>query len=62
MSGRSGKGVESPLDFNECVSKDELTRLLDDQRTNVNEKFEEMVKTVNNLVIRIEHVEQGSPP
>jgi hypothetical protein len=35
MSG-SVKEVESPLDFNECVSRDKLTRLLDDQRTYMN--------------------------
>jgi hypothetical protein len=58
MSGGLGKGVESPSDFNECASKDELKRLLDDQRTYINEKFEEMMKTVNNLVTWIEHVEQ----
>jgi hypothetical protein len=50
MSGGPGKGVESPSDFNECLSKDKLTRLLDDQCTYMNGKFEEMLKTVNNLV------------
>jgi hypothetical protein len=44
------------------VSKDDLTRLLDDQRTYINEKFEEIMKTVNNQVTRIEHVEQRPPP
>jgi hypothetical protein len=44
------------------VSKDKLTRLLDDQRTYINEKFEEMMQTVNNLVTQIEHVEQRPPP
>jgi hypothetical protein len=29
MTG-SGKGGESPSDFNECVSKDELKKLVDD--------------------------------
>jgi hypothetical protein len=62
MSEKSRKGVEIPSDFNECVSKDELMRLLDDQRTYINEKFEEMVITINNLVTRIEHVEQRPPP
>jgi hypothetical protein len=62
MSEGSGKGEESPSDFNECVSKDELTRLLDDQRTYITEKFEEMMQTVNNLVTWIEHVEQWPPP
>jgi hypothetical protein len=62
MLGGSSKGVESPSDFNECVYKDELTRLLDDQRTNITKKFEEMMQTVNNLVTRIEHVEQRPPP
>jgi hypothetical protein len=46
--------VESPSDFNECVSKDKLTRLHYDQRTYINEKFEEMMKTVNNMITRIE--------
>src|SRR6185503_10706221 len=30
MTG-SGKGEESPTDFNECVSKDELKKLVDDE-------------------------------
>jgi hypothetical protein len=34
--------VESPLDFNECVSKDECMRLLDDQCTYINKKFDEI--------------------
>jgi hypothetical protein len=55
MSG-SGKGVESPLDFNECVSRDELTRLVDDRRTYMNEEFDELMHTVNSLVIWIKHV------
>jgi hypothetical protein len=42
------------------VSKDEL--LLDDQRTYIHEKFEEMMQTVNKLVTWIEHVEQQPPP
>jgi hypothetical protein len=58
MSGGSGKGVEFSSDFNECVFKDELMRLLDDQRTYMNEKFEEMMQTVNNLITRIKHIEQ----
>jgi hypothetical protein len=53
---------QSPLDFNECVFKDELMRLLDDQRTYITKKFEEMMQTVNNLVTRIENVEQRPPP
>jgi hypothetical protein len=62
MSGGLGKEVEPPSDFNKCVSKDELTRLLDDQRTYITKKFEEMMQTINNLVTRIEHVEQRPPP
>jgi hypothetical protein len=57
MSG-SGKGGESPSDFNECVSKDELTRLLDDQRSYMNGKFDELMRTINSLVTWVEHVEQ----
>jgi hypothetical protein len=53
---RSRKGGESPSDFNECVSKDELTRLLDDQRTYMNGKLDELIYTVKSLVTRIEHV------
>jgi hypothetical protein len=55
MSG-SRKGGESPLNFNECVSKDELTRFLDDQCTYMNGKFDELIYTVKSLVTRIEHV------
>jgi hypothetical protein len=54
----SGKEGESPSDFNESVSKDELTRLLDDQCTYMNGKFDELLRTVNSLVTRVEHVEQ----
>ena len=57
MTG-SSKGGESPTDFNECVSKDELKKLVDDQRTYINGKFNELMRTINGLVTRIEHVEQ----
>ena len=61
MTG-SGKGGKSPTDFNECVSKDELKKLVDDQRTYIDGKFEELMRTVNGLVTRIEHVEQRPLP
>jgi hypothetical protein len=44
------------------VSKDELTRLLDNQRTYMNGKFDELMRTINSLVTRVEHVEQRPPP
>nr|XP_034583004.1 uncharacterized protein LOC117846013 [Setaria viridis] len=61
MSGKR-KGVESPLDFNECVSKDELTKLLADQRTYIDGKFDDLICNINILVTRIEHVEQRPTP
>ncbi|KAG2538416.1 hypothetical protein PVAP13_9NG430214 [Panicum virgatum] len=59
MSGTEG---ESPTDFNECVSKNELQRLIDDQRTYIDGKFDELMRTINGLVTRVEHVEQHPPP
>ena len=56
-----GKGGESPTDFNECVSKDELKKLVDDQRTYIDGKFNEMMRSINGLVTRLEHVEQHTP-
>ena len=53
-----GTGGESPTDFNECVSKNELQKLVDDQRTYINGKFDELMRTVNGLVTWVEHVEQ----
>ena len=46
------------MDFNECLSKNELQRLVDDQRTYIDEKFDELMRTVNGLVTWVEHVEQ----
>ena len=58
----SGIGGESPSDFSECVSKNELQRLVDDQRTYIDGKFDELMRTINGLVTRVEHVEQRPPP
>ena len=58
---RSEKGGESPSDFNECVSKDELKKLIDDQRTYIDRKFNELMRSINGLVTRLEHVEQHPP-
>ena len=41
------------MDFNECVSKDELKRLVDDQRTYIDGKFNELMRTINGLVTRL---------
>ena len=60
MAG-TGKGGESPSDFNEFVSKDELRKLVDDQRTYIDGKFNEMMRSINGLVTRLEHVEQHPP-
>ena len=57
----SEKGGDSPSDFNECVSKDELKRLVDDQRTYIDEKFNEMLRSVNGVVTRLEHIEEHPP-
>ena len=64
MTG-SGKGGESPTDFDECVSKDELKKLVDDQRTYMMvmrmRKFNEMMRSINGVVTRLEHIEQHPP-
>ena len=57
----SGKEGESPLDFNECVSKDELKKLVDDQRTYIDRKFNETMRSINGLVTRLEHVKHHPP-
>src|SRR6185437_9815587 len=57
-----GTGGESPMDFNECVSKNELQKLVDDQRTYIDGKFDELMRTINGLVTRVEYVEQRHPP
>ena len=59
MSGTEG---ESPTDINEYVSKNELQRLVDDQRTYIDGKFDELMLTIKDLVTRVEHVEQCTPP
>jgi hypothetical protein len=56
------KGKGSPTDFNECVSKDELTGLVTEQRTYMQEQFDTLTRQLNGLVTRIEHVEQRPPP
>ena len=54
MSGKakgSGKGNgDTPTDFNDCVSKNELRAVLDD-------KFNEILQQITNLAKRIEDVE-----
>ena len=58
MSGKargSGKGNrDTPTDFNDCVSKNELRAVLDD-------KFNEILQQITNLAKRIEDVEQRHP-
>ena len=49
------------MDFNECLSKNELQRLVDDQRTYIDGKFDELMRNINGLVTQIEHVEQRPP-
>jgi hypothetical protein len=44
------KGKESPTDFNECVSKDELTGLVTEQRTYMQEQFDALTRQLNGLV------------
>jgi hypothetical protein len=48
----------SLTDFNECVSKDELTTFMTEQRN----LMTELTRNVNNLVTRIEQLEQRPPP
>jgi len=47
----------SPTDFNDCVSKGELTTFITEQHNLMNE----LTRNVNNLVIRIEQIEQHPP-
>jgi hypothetical protein len=58
----SGNDIESPTDFNDCVSKAELQKFADDQHTFMTEKFDEMMCHINNPVNWVEHVEQRPPP
>ena len=54
-AGGSGKGNgDTPTDFNDCVSKNELRAILDD-------KFNEILQQITNLAKRIEDVEQQHP-
>ena len=61
MTG-SEKGEMSPSAFNECVSKDELHILVDDQCTYIDGKFDKLMGNIYGLVTRIEHVEHRPPP
>ena len=45
------------MDFNNCVSKDELTTFI----TKLHNLMNELTHNVNNLVIRIEQIEQRPP-
>ena len=58
MSGKargSNKGNgDTPTDFNNCVSKNELRVILDD-------KFNEILQQITNLAKKIEDVEQRHP-
>jgi len=54
-AGGSSKGNEdTPTDFNDCVSKNELCVVLDD-------KLNEILQQITNLAKRIEDVEQRHP-
>ena len=54
-AGGSGKGNgDTPIDFNDCVFKNELRVILDD-------KFNETLQQITNLAKRIEDVEQRHP-
>jgi hypothetical protein len=53
--------VESPTDFNECVSKAELTKLVANQRAYMQGQFDALTQHINGLVTPIEHVEQRPP-
>jgi hypothetical protein len=44
----------SPTDFNDCVSKGELTTFITEQRNLINE----LMHNVNNMVTRIEQIAQ----
>ena len=46
--------MRTPIDFNDCVSKNELRAILDD-------KFNEILQQITNLAKRIEDVEQRHP-
>ena len=50
------------MDFNECVSKDELQKFVTDQRAYMQEQFDALTRQINGLVTRIEHIEQRPPP
>ena len=52
--GRSKGNGDTPIDFNDCVSKNELRAILDD-------KFNEILQQITNLAKRIEDVEQRHP-
>ena len=54
--------MESPTDFNECVSKEELTKLANDQRAYMEQQFASLTRSINGLVTRIEQIEQRPPP
>ena len=54
-AGGSGQGnKDAPIDFNDCVSKNELRAVLDD-------KFNDILQQITNLAKRIEDVEQWHP-
>ncbi|CAN6355662.1 unnamed protein product [Urochloa humidicola] len=61
MTGKE-KETESPTDFNDCVSKAELHKLVEEQKTFMTEKFDEMMRHISGLVTRVEHLEQRPPP
>jgi hypothetical protein len=58
MTGSEKESSESPTDFNECVSKAELTKLAEEQRQLITDKFDEMMRQITTLVTRVEHLEQ----
>ncbi|CAN6355623.1 unnamed protein product [Urochloa humidicola] len=61
MTGKE-KETGSPTDFNDCVSKAELHKLVEEQKTFMTEKFDEMMRHISVLVTRVEHLEQRPPP
>ncbi|CAN6338275.1 unnamed protein product [Urochloa humidicola] len=53
----TGKKPESPKNFNDCVSRDELTTLLGEQTKFMMDEFAKLTKNINDLGTQIAYVE-----
>ena len=58
MLGKGTRDETPPIDFNDCVSKNELQKLIRGEHTFIDEKLNQVMQSINTLAKWIEDFEQ----